>query len=499
MKKLLSVVIALSLVFSFTGCDLLESLFDDGLPKHEESHCLCLGKAVGLGEHTCKEELPWKAVSTSEELVAAITVGEPVYLYLKEDISIDEGFEIPAGAEVNICLGGQNLIASAINYGKLNITDCTEQESYDHLWYSCKNYTIMTCGGGETNLYAGVLSSADAAPDGCVMIANSEIDDKATIRMYGGKVLNDHKTNRAGANIRLEKNGIFYMYGGTVQGGNVETKEISERMGGSICLTDAGGAEMYMYGGEITGGKIGVLNAMGKLELTTEGGIGGNIGVEAGRLHIYGGRVSEGYAAGHGGNIASGEGATDFVFENCTIIDGVSTCYGGNIYLNGGAEHGALLKNCTVEAGEGEGGGGNIFFQDGGKNFVVENSRIIDGYAKREPSGGIVCGGGEYLVTFKGNNEFYDNYGCDIQLRNNGGVYAKISIAQITGTEQIFLAGGKHVIQATVDSLPNMMDIFVPADGNVLYQQLVDILDENGNVVGQQNVIMINPDGGTGS
>lgn len=211
------------------------------------------------------------------------------------------------------------------------------------------------------NMYGGTITAGKiVATDNCGRGANVYISS-GTFNMYGGTISNGtieatcKDTGSGGANLygtSMRISGNATVSGGTLTQKTTETNNVDS--GGSIRLTGT----LTMTGGTISGGTI--------IRTASTGWIcGGN--VAAPHYEMTGGTISGGTAP-FGGNIYI-SGTSNF--ENAVITGGESTGgYGGNIAYDGAATSAVTIKNCTISNGKAAGSGGNIRIGNGTLNLV---------------------------------------------------------------------------------------------------------------------------------
>ena len=185
------------------------------------------------------------------------------------------------------------------------------------------------------------------------------------INMYAGATITGENT--AGNTVRVPT-GTFHMYGGTITGG-------TGAQGGNVLVT---------YNGTKAAGTF--IMEDGLISNGTAAGYGGNIRVDGGGtagdaealkavFEMLGGTISGGSAKSNGGNVYA---TTNSVVTICgTVKDNVSAAIGGNIAAAGQAQ--VTLRNATISGGVAESKGQNIS-QGGGADFTIEgNTRILGG------------------------------------------------------------------------------------------------------------------------
>lgn len=424
MKKLLYIILALCLLLTLAACGPEEKPGGETTGQTEGEvvktgngissshvHCVCCGKAKGVGEHKeCSDKDGWIEVGTAKELtdaIAAATLEAPAYVALKADITLESDLEIIEGSDVYICLNGKKLNTSAKNIGQLHVTDCTGNGT----WTADKNYTISNADASVCEVYAGNFTISDKVKDTNIIVLE---DNNAVFRMYGGKVYMDHESTKQGACFLVGTLGEVHMYDGTITGANVVLADeaADKKIGGNISLYGQS-AKLYMYGGTISDGKITLPGVTGG-----KAAWGGNIGSVAGAMYMFGGTVTGGYANGNGGNISTYNKSKVATFENCTISNGTSGYFGGNFYFQGlASDHIVNFKNAVVTGGTAEACGGNIFIST--CTFTFDGGELSNGKCTKEPAGGIAYQGNDQMSVLKGDIKFENNYGSDLRLRKH--------------------------------------------------------------------------------
>ena len=462
MKKLMYIILALCLVLALAACggnnNAGSGTTEGNGIKSDHVHCVCAGKAVGVGEHEeCSNKDGWVEVATAEALTDAInasTTAKPAYLALTADITIDGYLEIGQVQSAYICLNGKKLNASANVLGVLNIADCTGNGSV----VGDKTFTVRTYAAGIVNLYAGTVTTTGSKTDTQVVILDGNASEDlqlpeapATFTLYGGKIQAVGKTSIGGHCVYLLANGTLKMYDGVICDGNVETADSSLRYGGNIFLRGSN-CEVWMYGGEI---KDGTMHCTAGDQ--GNAGTGGNIGIYNGSLHVLGGTISGGYCYGYGGNIGTNNKPQVIEFKNCTIKDGVAEGNnGGNFYFNNAGEH-LVFENVTISGGTSAAYGANIFFNLVKATTIADctiSGGIISGNASNIGGGGIAVQGKEFTIELKGNVKFENNQISDILMRYYNGKQSWLSVAGLTTTSPIVMHCTK-MVEFTTDTVAN--------------------------------------------
>ena len=312
--------------------------------------CVCGGKAVGMGNHTCKDVL-WTAWTSENSLPT--TTGN---YYLTKSVTLNGSAVFNTAATVNIDLAGFDItgtggkddrifkvykdgtdyavtigVTDSVGGGIIKRTHTVETVGYGSVvWLSNASHTF--------NLYAGIL-------DGTAVKAGS-----------------------GGAVVKMASGSQFNMYGGEIKGGTAQ-----DRDAGAVMI-DAN-AEFNLFNGTVTGGKT-----------TGSTRNGGNFVVN-GTLNLKGGTVSNGYAANQGGNIyVSGTGTLNL--SGGSVENGYCGSVGGNIQVwNSG--------KLNISDGEIKGG----YKWDGSsKNYTTRFANVYSYGGKVTLSGGKVSG----IAVYKG-------------------------------------------------------------------------------------------------
>lgn len=462
MKKLMYIILALCLVLALAACgggnaSSGGTTEGNGI-KSDHVHCVCAGKAVGVGAHEeCSNKDGWVEVATADALTDAInaaTTAKPAYVALTADITVDGYLEIGQNQSAYICLNGKKLNASANVLGSLNIADCTGTGSI----VGDKTFTVRTYAGATVNLYAGTVTTTGSKTDTQVVILDGNASEElqlgeapATFTLYGGKIQAVGKTSIGGHCVYLLAHGTLKMYDGVICDGNVETADNNLRYGGNIFMRGTN-CEFWMYGGEVKDGTMHCTAGN-----NASGGTGGNIGIWAGSLHVLGGTISGGLCHGYGGNIGTNNKPQVIEFKNCVIKDGVAEGnFGGNMYFNNAGEH-LIFENVTISGGTAAGCGANIFFNQVKATTITDctiSGGIISGNASGIGGGGIAVQGKEYTIELKGNVKFENNQVSDIMMRYYNDKQSWLSVANLTTTSPIVMHCSKRV-EFTTDTVAN--------------------------------------------
>ena len=251
--------------------------------RHE--HCICGGKTVGAGDHTCStitDWIPWG----DDDAEKTTLPGAAGNYYLVSDVNLTVAYYSPKNATITLCLnghtvnGGNKKTLALLDVGTvLNVTDCGEggkfvstSTSYAGVFYMYEKTTL--------NLYAGKLDGSNA-PQGSgtskyytiVMFCDDRDGDgtssPAHVNMYGGQIVgrvSPDCTKDVGALYIGVSGSTFNMYGGSITGG-------AGKRGGAIIALNS--VTLNLQGGTIIGnrGPAGAIYASTKVTVK----LGGNI------------------------------------------------------------------------------------------------------------------------------------------------------------------------------------------------------------------------------
>ncbi len=347
-------------------------------------HCVCGGKAVGVGNHTtCTTLTGWIALSTDADgnlMMGGTAVptrsvnvdgtNMPAYMlpagnfYLAGDITLK--YPLFSGArnaadsawvacETTLCLHGHDLAGSGATGGTgraltlragnatLNITDCAEEMGTisSSVQGGVKGGVCYIRYASTTlNIYGGIIqgcanTSSTVMNGGAIAIYTGNINmyggelRGGSGKMTGGAVYEDYSLNST--TNKYDGSSTFNLYGGTIVGGDVSAA------GGAFRI-NPGKHVVNVYGGTIRDGK--------------SGSLGGNIAAY-GTLNVYGGTISGGTATQKGGNIhvnttngnsGTAVGAVNIYGGN---ISGGSDSVGAGIWVNPGKKYSVTGGNIT--------------------------------------------------------------------------------------------------------------------------------------------------------
>ena len=421
------------------------------VPPH--THCICGGN-TDVGDHTSHTDViyqPWDGTS-------AIDYGDDntAYVYLTDNVTIQESLEIGEGKTLYLCLNGKTFASNGTN--KIVVKENSR-------------LILCDCAGG------GTIDGADSGWGGTgIYLYNSTMD------MYGGKITGGYASGKGGGGaIALDDvNCVFNMYGGEISGNK------ANRFGGAIFLNSSTskkikGGTVNLYGGTISnnsaqiGGAIysqygGTVNLYGgKISGNTATANGGGAIClnHSGVLNMTGGKMQNNTAKTDGG--AVNLFASTFTFSDGTISNNYSAEYGGAVYLSISGKlnmtGGEICNNTAKE----EGGAVHVYGENATFNF--SGGTITGNEAKKD-------GGAVYLNQ---ENSTLNMTGGEISgnkaARNGGAVY------MFRATSTLNLSGGT-IKNNTAGSSGGAVYFNTTSDGKIQ-----GILNISGNPVVKDNTV----------
>ena len=421
------------------------------VPPH--THCICGGN-TDVGDHTSHTDViyqPWDGTS-------AIDYGDDntAYVYLTDNVTIQESLEIGEGKTLYLCLNGKTFASNGTN--KIVVKENSR-------------LILCDCAGG------GTIDGADSGWGGTgIYLYNSTMD------MYGGKITGGYASGKGGGGaIALDDvNCVFNMYGGEISGNK------ANRFGGAIFLNSSTskkikGGTVNLYGGTISnnsaqiGGAIysqygGTVNLYGgKISGNTATANGGGAIClnHSGVLNMTGGKMQNNTAKTDGG--AVNLFASTFTFSGGTISNNYSAEYGGAVYLSISGKlnmtGGEICNNTAKE----EGGAVHVYGENATFNF--SGGTITGNEAKKD-------GGAVYLNQ---ENSTLNMTGGEISgnkaARNGGAVY------MFRATSTLNLSGGT-IKNNTAGSSGGAVYFNTTSDGKIQ-----GILNISGDPVVKDNTV----------
>lgn len=221
------------------------------------SHPVCGKTHTDIGDHTgpCGD-VTWTAWNGTSEIT--YTEGT-AYIYLTQDVTFDQIFQIGSGNTLYLCLNGKkiemqggNNVLAANSGSKFVLCDCQRNGSITH---GVDNDGEKAEGGGVNVsgtfvMYSGTISDNMT---GNYYYGAVTVNNDAVFKMYGGSISGNQCTSTGGAGGVYVFGGTFEMYGGTITG-NTYTQDVWPGGGGvsinDMSINDKG--TFTMSGGAIT-------------------------------------------------------------------------------------------------------------------------------------------------------------------------------------------------------------------------------------------------------
>lgn len=238
----------------------------DGTGTEHTNHPICGASCLHNGTHS--ENVTWtewkgNSIKFNEQGIA--------YVYLNEDIVLDNRWYTRDDATVYLCLNGHTITSNESYYNAAVIIS----ENSNLIFCDCK-------GGGE--LQIGTVNShelygIDVGSD-CNMTMyggtirgfnKSGVNVYGSFNMYGGNITNNSSSDNYSGGVRINSGATFDMYGGAINdnkggyfGGGVYNKGTFRMHSGSISGNTGGcyGGGVYnngtfeMSGGSVTGNTV---------------------------------------------------------------------------------------------------------------------------------------------------------------------------------------------------------------------------------------------------
>lgn len=324
--------------------------------------------------------------------------------YLETDVHATQVFTLPNSADVKLCLNGHTVTftgttrlystyaTSGIKNAKFSLCECRETTGEIVCDSDVKtNQGSFFWGTGtnnELNIYGGTVRAGENYTSSAYgALLSVEKDFKCN--MYGGTIQDGFSTV-GGGNVAVLNNAEFHMYGGTISGGTIHSKDKNNTYGGNVYMTGACTFEMF-EGAVVTGGQA--------------------------RENIYAAIATSGVHQGHGGNFYISGGAS-FLSDHGVITEGYCAVSGGNIQI-GSASTVVTLRDTEVTNGFSWMGGGIVL---SAATLNIEGHTVISGntYSNSDDSsrgGGIVYSSG--TLNLSGTPYIYDNLSKRTGAQNN--------------------------------------------------------------------------------
>ncbi|MBE6981620.1 MAG: hypothetical protein E7437_04775 [Ruminococcaceae bacterium] len=266
-------------------------------PVAHADHCVCGGKALGVGDHICQSVSGWTEVSDEVLTTATGTDGNSKgirfasdgHYYLSGDWVLPDQLCIMPDQNITLCLNGFTVSRASAKAvlvaGNLEVCDCKTTGTIKSGVVKDNGGTMKLVAGGNVKLYSGTLTSMGQTLNniGGVLavsldkggITNSTASSYFT--MYGGTITGG-STEKTGGNIQIWGKSYFTMYGGTISGGR------AAQTGGNIYSASTGAVKLL--GGTITGGVASQAKGSNVYTSRSTLTLGGNIRITGGDLWL---------------------------------------------------------------------------------------------------------------------------------------------------------------------------------------------------------------------
>ena len=166
--------------------------------------------------------------------------GSPLYLYLKNDIEIDETITITENSKVTLCLNGHSITSKANG-------DAIKLENGATL-------TLCDCRGGDKTAKYGKITHHSTGRGRGVTLG-----DGSTFTMYGGSITGNTliEQNAEGAGVYVAQNATFAMHGGSITSNTLSGQDAkgggifadagsSLSVSGNVQVTSNGSSNLYL-------------------------------------------------------------------------------------------------------------------------------------------------------------------------------------------------------------------------------------------------------------
>lgn len=411
MKKFLAVFLALLLV-SFTL-----SVYADEVSHH---HCVC-GAADCTENHEQTGAADWQAWD-GDTSICTKTDGAAIYLYLENNVTITETFEISNGVTVFFCLNGNTLTIDKEGNPAVRVG---------------ANQKFVLCDCKGTGKITGAKGSAAKNQ---IRFGTVNCQSGSSFVMYGGSIADNEIIKANGGGI--------YVLGGTftMHGGSIKNNKAPNGSGGAISVENG---KIYTYGGEMSGNSA-INGGAIHLKGTADGEIrnikannnsaskqGGAIYTESRRImKIYSAELGYNNATNGGGIYINGDVDADANYTVDTIYvnindsdihNNIAGNSGGGIYINGGyrSNRGATISNTEIHDNSAEiDGGGIVAVQSAYIN--LDSTSIADNTCKNLGGGIAMFDYTRLAISKSGSTTTSENittYITGNSAKNGGGIY----------------------------------------------------------------------------
>ena len=285
-KTAISLILALAMVLSFV----LVAAPQAQAAGHT-THCVCGGKAAGVGDHTACANVTETWVDLNAYVNDAANKDADGYAplkagayYLSADLQLEKQLKpIDDGVEITICLNGFELKGNA-----------DKAQAHSKVMFVNKKATVNICDCKGT----GKMSSISEKQGAVILV---DADKKGPVlNLFSGTLIGSPNTTAAGGNVRINDGGVLNIYKAILKDG----KNVNGQ-GGNLMSNGSSGkeCEINMFGGAILNG-----NAKS---------YGGNIYImNSVTLNISGGTISGGVAGTAGKDIYADKESSTIKIKN---------------------------------------------------------------------------------------------------------------------------------------------------------------------------------------
>lgn len=311
--------------------------------------CVCLGTAIGVGDHVCDTTTAWQDWTSSNSLPT--TTGK---YRLTKEVTVTEAQVIAAGQNVCLDLNGFTVKGNGARVYYLY----TENDT--------ANRTLSITDSSAAKTGKITITGKTGSDQGGVIWAN-----QGDVFLYGGTLdatnikKADNTESKSGPVIYISAGHSFTMYNGTLLGSqNLHSTEgytstLKAVYGGAVCA--ATGSSFTMYNGSIVGGKA-----------TYGGAVYGGNGAQ---INLYGGTITGGEST-YGGALYVSSSTT--LLDGTVITGGITTNNGGNVYITGGSFQ---MDSGEIVGGQTRGYNGGNIYATGTMQITMNGGIIRDGVA----------------------------------------------------------------------------------------------------------------------
>lgn len=307
------------------------------------------------GHTPVTEWKPWTGPqSASEDNIPYDSNTKTAYIYLANNVEIEDALTIPQGYTLYLCLNGHS------------ITKTSEDGTFGGAIVVIEGGKLVLCDCKPSGNEGSITHSPGIEGRG-VRVGGSTHGAETVFLMYGGKISGNHvgddHVGDDGAGVQIQ-NATFKMYGGEISDNHVE--KAGNYGGGGVNVYSYG--TFTMYGGKISGNTI-------------NGNDGGGVAAFNADFKMYGGTITGNAAGNMGGGVYVGNTNTNPILSGGSITDntcgandnggGVGTYNCGAILFSGNVQITGNVKGGTITNGTLSGGVANNFYLPSGTYITI--------------------------------------------------------------------------------------------------------------------------------